>query len=137
MWLLVGKSAPQEFLNKLVYVAVTHDPRILMIDTARAYSAGEKYYVEVDIIMAQEETLKVTHDVSQTLQRKLEGLADVERAFVHVDYDDLHDIFEEHKPLYEIQEPKVPIYERVRERFKRQPNEREDVADTNPTSSSA
>ncbi|KAG4032009.1 hypothetical protein MFRU_008g03590 [Monilinia fructicola] len=134
MWLLVGKSAPQEFLNKLVYVAVTHDPRILKIDTARAYSAGEKYYVEVDIIMGQEETLKVTHDVSQTLQRKLEGLADVERAFVHVDYDDLHDIFEEHKPLYEIQEPKVPIYERVRERFKRQPNEREGGEDTSPTS---
>ncbi|THV49453.1 hypothetical protein BGAL_0194g00120 [Botrytis galanthina] len=134
MWLLVGKSAPQEFLNKLVYVAITHDPRILKIDTARAYSAGEKYYVEVDIIMRQEETLKVTHDVSQTLQRKLEGLADVERAFVHVDYDDLHDIFEEHKPLYEIQEPKVPIYERVRERFKRQPPGREagDVMD--PTS---
>ncbi|APA07471.1 hypothetical protein SS1G_01056 [Sclerotinia sclerotiorum 1980 UF-70] len=130
MWLLVGKSAPQEFLNKLVYVAVTHDHRILKIDTARAYSAGEKYYVEVDIIMGQEETLKVTHDVSQTLQRKLEGLADVERAFVHVDYDDLHDIFEEHKPLYEIQGPKVPIYERVRERFKRQPFGREggDVA---------
>ncbi|ESZ98184.1 hypothetical protein SBOR_1412 [Sclerotinia borealis F-4128] len=125
MWLLVGQSAPQEFLNKLVYVAITHDPRILKIDTARAYSAGEKYYVEVDIIMKQEETLKVTHDVSQTLQRKLEGLADVERAFVHVDYDDLHDIFEEHKPLYEVQEPKAPIYERVRERFKRQPIGRE------------
>lgn len=62
------------------------------------------------------------------------GLADVERAFVHVDYDDLHDIFEEHKPLYEIQEPKVPIYERVRERFKRQPNEREGGEDTSPTS---
>ncbi|TGO49472.1 hypothetical protein BCON_0209g00190 [Botryotinia convoluta] len=134
MWLLVGKSAPQEFLNKLVYVAVTHDPRILKIDTARAYSAGEKYYVEVDIIMRQEETLKVTHDVSQTLQRKLEGLADVERAFVHVDYDDLHDIFEEHKPLYEIQEPKVPIYERVRERFKRQPPGREAGDVMGPTS---
>ncbi|KAM0131630.1 hypothetical protein ACHAP3_005405 [Botrytis cinerea] len=134
MWLLVGKSAPREFLNKLVYVALTHDPRILKIDTARAYSAGEKYYVEVDIIMRQEETLKVTHDVSQTLQRKLEGLADVERAFVHVDYDDLHDIFEEHKPLYEIQEPKVPIYERVRERFKKQQPGREGGDVTSPTS---
>jgi divalent metal cation (Fe/Co/Zn/Cd) transporter len=33
MWYLVGKSAPQDFLNKLVYVAVTHDKRILKIDT--------------------------------------------------------------------------------------------------------
>ena len=30
-----------------------------------------------------------------------QGLADVERAFVHVDYEDDHDIHEEHKPLYE------------------------------------
>jgi hypothetical protein len=32
----------------------------------------------------------------------LEGLADVERAFVHVDYDYMHDVNEEHIPLYEI-----------------------------------
>jgi hypothetical protein len=30
------------------------------------------------------------------------GLADVERAYVHVDYEDEHDIKEEHKPLYEV-----------------------------------
>ncbi len=51
--------------------------------------------------MDQTLPLKVTHDVGQTLQRKLEGLADVERAFVHIDYEDEHDINEEHKPLYE------------------------------------
>jgi divalent metal cation (Fe/Co/Zn/Cd) transporter len=33
MWFLVGKTAPQDFLNKLVYVSITHDPRILKIDT--------------------------------------------------------------------------------------------------------
>ena len=33
MWYLVGKSAPQDFLNKLVYVSVTHDKRIQKIDT--------------------------------------------------------------------------------------------------------
>ena len=31
------------------------------------------------------------------------GLGDVERAFVHVDYEDAHDINEEHKPLFEKQ----------------------------------
>lgn len=45
--------------------------------------------------------LKISHDVSQTLQRKLEGLAHVERAFVHVDYENEHDVNLEHKPLYE------------------------------------
>lgn len=51
---------------------------MLMIDGAnlsqcRAYHAGQNYYVEVDIVMDEELPLKVTHDVSQSLQRKLEG----------------------------------------------------------------
>jgi divalent metal cation (Fe/Co/Zn/Cd) transporter len=100
MWQLVGKTAPQEMLNKLVYVSLTHDSRIQKIDTVRAYHAGERYYAEIDIIMDESEPLKVTHDVGQTLQRKLEGLADVERAFVHVDYEGMHDVHEEHKALY-------------------------------------
>ncbi|KAF9732023.1 hypothetical protein PMIN06_000194 [Paraphaeosphaeria minitans] len=104
VWLLVGKSAPNEFISKLIYLVVTHDTRIQKVDTCRAYHAGQNYYVEVDIVMDENLPLKVTHDVSQTLQRKLEGLADVERAYVHVDYEDEHDIYEEHKPLYEITE---------------------------------
>ncbi|EXJ62592.1 hypothetical protein A1O7_03030 [Cladophialophora yegresii CBS 114405] len=104
MWYLVGKSAPQDMLNKLVYVSVTHDARIQKIDTVRAYHAGEKFYAEVDIVMAETEPLKVTHDVSQSLQRKLEGLADVERAFVHVDYEAEHDVHEEHRALYKRKE---------------------------------
>ncbi|KAK2630524.1 hypothetical protein QTJ16_001344 [Diplocarpon rosae] len=115
MWFLVGKTAPQDFLNKLVYVSITHDSRIKKIDTARAYHAGDKYYAEVDIIMDENELLKITHDVSQTLQRKLEGLADVERAFVHVDYEGDHSVFDEHKPLYEHEEKKAPLLVRVKE----------------------
>ena len=63
--------------------------------------------------------LKETRDVSKALQRKLEGLADVEHAFVHADYDGTHSISEKYKPLYEIQdsEPKRSIVERVRERL--------------------
>lgn len=55
--------------------------------------------------MDPETKLRESHDVSQELQRKLEGLADVERAFVHVDYDYEHDVNEEHRPLYEIGGP--------------------------------
>jgi hypothetical protein len=51
--------------------------------------------------------LRASHDVSQSLQRKLEGLADVERAFVHVDYEFEHDIHEEHKPLFDRTKPRT------------------------------
>ncbi|KAI4862642.1 hypothetical protein F4820DRAFT_463511 [Hypoxylon rubiginosum] len=105
VWLLVGKSAPREFVSKLIYMSMTHDPLVQKVDTCRAYHAGQKYYVEVDIVMDQDLPLKVSHDVSQSLQRKLEGLGDVERAFVHVDYNDDHDINQEHKPLYEDKKP--------------------------------
>jgi divalent metal cation (Fe/Co/Zn/Cd) transporter len=74
VWLLVGKSAPRDFISKLIYLTVTHDARIKKVDTCRAYHAGQNYYVEVDIVMDEEMPLKVTHDVSQTLQRKLEGM---------------------------------------------------------------
>lgn len=33
---------------------------------------------------------------------------------MHVDYDDEHSIGEEHKPLYEIEEPKGPLMERIK-----------------------
>lgn len=95
VWLLVGKSAPKEFLSKLIYLVVTHDTRIRKVDTVRvlcfchhkplganvqqcrAYHAGNNYYVEVDIVMDEEAPLKVTHDVSQSLQRKLEGASPI------------------------------------------------------------
>lgn len=111
VWLLVGKSAPREFLSKLVYMSMTHDQHIKKVDTCRAYHAGQKYYVEVDVIMDPQLPLKISHDVGQSLQRKLEGLGDVERAFVHVDYEDDHDIHEEHKPLYEKTKPKRTLRE--------------------------
>lgn len=56
--------------------------------------------------MDEDTPLRISHDVGQTLQRKLEGLALVERAFVHVDYEHAHNVHEEHKPLYEKPTPK-------------------------------
>ncbi|KKY33405.1 putative cation diffusion facilitator 1 [Diaporthe ampelina] len=111
VWLLVGKGAPKEFISKLVYMTITHDERILKVDTCRAYHAGQKYYVEVDVVMDEKTPLKVSHDVNQELQRKLEGLQDVERAFVHVDYEHEHDIDQEHKPLYEPKKPRRSLKE--------------------------
>lgn len=57
--------------------------------------------------------MRITHDVAQELQRKIEGLSNVERAFVHTDYEHDHDPHEEHKPLYEkhhiVQAKKRPL----------------------------
>jgi divalent metal cation (Fe/Co/Zn/Cd) transporter len=38
VWLLVGKSAPREFISKVLYVSLTHDDRIRSIDTVGWHS---------------------------------------------------------------------------------------------------
>lgn len=83
------------FLTKLtkpkkILVAMTHSPQILALDTVRAYHSGPRIIVEVDIVMAPGETLRATHDVAEELQVKLESLPDVERAYVHIDYETSH-----------------------------------------------
>jgi divalent metal cation (Fe/Co/Zn/Cd) transporter len=35
-------------------------------------------------------TLMAAHDVAEELQFKLEGLPDIERAYVHIDYETTH-----------------------------------------------
>lgn len=42
------------------------------------------------MVMSASTTLGVTHDVAEELQVKLESLPDVERAYVHVDYETSH-----------------------------------------------
>jgi divalent metal cation (Fe/Co/Zn/Cd) transporter len=69
---------------------MTHSPHIRAIDTVRAYHSGPRLIVEVDVVMDAEETLRFTHDVAEELQIKLESLPDVERAYVHVDYETSH-----------------------------------------------
>ncbi|KAI4368593.1 hypothetical protein MLD38_017136 [Melastoma candidum] len=86
---LVGKSAPPEVLQKLTYLVLRH-PNIKRIDTIRAYTFGVLYFVEVDIELPEEIPLKEAHTIGETLQIKLEKLPEVERAFVHLDYECNH-----------------------------------------------
>ncbi|KAF3946397.1 hypothetical protein CMV_027331 [Castanea mollissima] len=83
---LVGQSAPPEVLQKLTYLVMRH-PQVKRIDTVRAYTFGVLYFVEVDIELPEELPLKEAHTIGETLQEKLEKLPEVERAFVHLDYE--------------------------------------------------
>ncbi|KAI7889273.1 cation efflux family-domain-containing protein [Mucor mucedo] len=87
--LVVGKSADTTFLNLITYIALTH-PGVIQVDTCRAYHAGNNLFVEVDIVLPPNMELRTSHDIGEALQQKLESLPDVERAFVHVDYETLH-----------------------------------------------
>ncbi|RPB06235.1 hypothetical protein L873DRAFT_1824882 [Choiromyces venosus 120613-1] len=88
--LLVGVTADQSVLRLITYISMTHSPLITQIDTVRAYHSGPRIIVEVDVVMSATTALQVTHDVAEELQVKLESLPDVERAYVHVDYETSH-----------------------------------------------
>ena len=88
--LLIGITADTETLQLITYVSMTHSDAIKQIDTVRAWHSGPRLVVEVDIVMDPEETLRVSHDVAEELQMKLESLPDVERAYVHVDFETTH-----------------------------------------------
>jgi divalent metal cation (Fe/Co/Zn/Cd) transporter len=90
--MLVGKTADPSFLNQLTYLAGTHDPRILKVDTILAYHMGLKYQCEVHIVVPEDMSLKEAHDIGESLETKIERLDCVEMAFVHLDYEF------EHKP---------------------------------------
>jgi cation diffusion facilitator family transporter len=88
--LLIGVTADTNTLQLITYISMTHSPLVRQIDTVRAYHSGPRLIVEVDIVMDPEETLQATHDIAEELQIKLESLPDVERAYVHVDYETSH-----------------------------------------------
>jgi divalent metal cation (Fe/Co/Zn/Cd) transporter len=90
IFMIVGKTANNAFLNKLVYIAMTHDPRIIKVDTCRAYHSGDKVFVEVDVMFDPKMMLQEAHDIGESLQDKFELLPEVDRAFVHLDYETTH-----------------------------------------------
>ncbi|VBB34329.1 unnamed protein product, partial [Acanthocheilonema viteae] len=95
--MLSGKSAKPEFINRIVKVCVEHDKRIDYIDTVYVYHFGTRFLVEVHIVMNPDMTLRESHDISESLQTSIESLAEVERAFVHCDYEYDHLPADEHK----------------------------------------
>jgi cation diffusion facilitator family transporter len=88
--LLVGVTASVEIQQLITYVCLTHSPEIEGIDTVRVYHSGPRLIAEVDIVMNAASSLRDTHDVAEELQIKLEDLPDIERAYVHVDYETTH-----------------------------------------------
>ncbi|KAA8523418.1 hypothetical protein F0562_009841 [Nyssa sinensis] len=87
VWSLIGRTVPPEYLTKLMYLIWNHHEEIRHINTVRGYTFGSNYFVEVDIVLPGDMSLSQAHNIGETLQVKLEQLPEVERAFVHVDFD--------------------------------------------------
>ena len=95
--LLTGHTANPVVLKKLAWLALNHSKDIKYIDTLRAFHFGTNFLVELDIVLPEDMKLRRAHDIGEALQQKLEKLPEVERAFVHLDYEYEHSPHIEHK----------------------------------------
>lgn len=85
--MITGYTASPDFINKLTWLILQHDNRICYIDDLKAFHFGNNYLVEVDLVLPETIGFRDSHDLGETLQIKLEKLEEVERVFVHVDYE--------------------------------------------------
>jgi cation diffusion facilitator family transporter len=83
---LTGKAAPTEFLQELVELADNFDER-MMVDIVRAYHFGPKFLVEIEVVLPKDTLLFESHDLGMELQYEIESRPEVERCFVHIDYE--------------------------------------------------
>ena len=83
---LTGKVAPEEFIDELFEIAKNFDNR-MEVDVCRAYHFGPKFLVELEVVLPKDTLLFESHDLGMELQYEIEGREEVERCFVHIDYE--------------------------------------------------
>ncbi|CAF3742540.1 unnamed protein product [Rotaria socialis] len=95
---LTGVTAEPSFLQLITHLAYNFRPdAVTKIDTVRAFHSGTKFLVEVDIGLPSSMPLAIAHDIGEQLQKEIEKLDNVERAFVHLDFEFTHGPTDEHK----------------------------------------
>ena len=72
---LTGAAVPDRLWQKLMLLAYRFSPVVDGYKSLTAYHAGDGVWVEIDIIMDENEKLHRAHDVAETLQYCCEGLS--------------------------------------------------------------
>ncbi|CAF1041613.1 unnamed protein product [Rotaria sp. Silwood1] len=95
---LSGLTAEPFFLQRLTHVVYNYRPDVVKkIDCIQAAHHGTNFFVEVDIGLPGSMPLAMAHDIGEELQNQLESINDIERAFVHLDFEFSHMPSSEHK----------------------------------------
>lgn len=82
---LTGEAASDRVERKMMYMAYRFSPLVEGFKSLKCYHAGDGVCVEIDVLMKEETPLRKCHDIAETLQYCLEGLNEVDRAFVTMD----------------------------------------------------
>ncbi|KAL8988388.1 MAG: hypothetical protein Q9177_002527 [Variospora cf. flavescens] len=83
---LSGSAVDDRLLKKIMFLAWRFAPIVKSYKTIMAYHAGDGVWVEIDVMLDPDTRLDHAHDIAETLQYCCEGLNEVDRAFVTIDY---------------------------------------------------
>jgi cation diffusion facilitator family transporter len=98
--LIAGRAATPREIAEVTFLALTHSASVLAVDTVLCYQLGNKLQAEVDIVLPEDTPLRESHDVGELLQFRVEALLNIERCFVHLDYEWQHSKDDEHYNPY-------------------------------------
>ncbi len=83
---LMGASPDPEHLAEM-WDAAASVKGIKRIPLLRSHYVGDKAHVEVGIVLTKKTKAQRAHDIGEKVQKKIEELPLVSRAFVHIDYE--------------------------------------------------
>jgi cation diffusion facilitator family transporter len=81
---LMGRSATREFDDRLKKITMQLEG-VKGINDFRSHYVGNKFHVEIHIEVDKNATTRVSHDIGNTVRRRLEQEDDVQKVFVHID----------------------------------------------------
>lgn len=67
---MIGKGAPEDFIQNLEKLASTHHTE-MSLDHIRAYYFGQRFIVEMEVILPPRMTVRESHDIAMILQHKV------------------------------------------------------------------
>ena len=71
---MIGKGAPADFIQNLEELAKTHHAD-MALDNIRAYYFGQRFIVEMEVVLPSAMTVRESHDIALILQHKVWSLA--------------------------------------------------------------
>ncbi|MFC2133042.1 cation diffusion facilitator family transporter [Bacteroidota bacterium] len=81
---LMGKSADDTLLLEIVNRAMQVDG-VNGFNDIRSYYVGDKFHVEFHIEVKRDISTKESHDIGKEVQKVIEEMEHVQRAFIHID----------------------------------------------------
>ena len=68
---MIGMGAPEDFVQNLEQLANTHHDE-LSLDRIRAYHFGQRFIVEMEVVLPAQMSVRESHDIALILQHKVQ-----------------------------------------------------------------